>query len=402
MLRTATWILVGLPLAAQPPQEARVPFYGQELVYRYSGSASTGAAPLVVLTEGAWDFWQAGSGARGWSLVAPVNIAPAATDTYAKALEAIVTDAIKRVNADPLRVYLAGTGRGVAAVFYARGRVPHLWAAAFAALGDPTPAIDSNRLFTANAELVPLLWAGRPDDELVREKLRLAGYPFEWRDAAQIKSGEEASYLASRARPANPPRIDCETGNLAFARCYWLEITKPDPARRNDVLARSRVTPGSGAFLALGGFGYDPAAGPGVVVSWFPDNYSGPLKPGDRIVSVGGTKIADGRAYARFMDQARDEKPVAVVVQRGKQRVRIETRIVLPKREENITVRARAEWTSESRELLIVSRGVAEMRIDLPAAWVPATINWNGQEVLKAGAPGCWIVGDASRRCPAQ
>jgi len=102
------------------------------------------------------------------------------------------------------------------------------------------------------------------------------------------------------------------------------------------------------------------------------------------------------------MDQARDEKPVAVVVQRGKQRVRIETRIVLPKREENITVRVRAEWTAETRELPIVSRGVGEMRLDLPAAWVPAIINWNEQEVLKAGEPGCWIVGDSSRRCPAQ
>jgi hypothetical protein len=208
MLRAAAWILAGLPLAAQPPQEARVPFYGQELVYRYSGPASAGAAPLVVLTEGVWDYWQAGGGARGWSLVAPVNIAPAATDTYAKALEAIVADAIKRLNPDPLRVYLAGTGRGVAAVFYARGRVPHLWAAAFAAGGDPAPAIDSNRLFTANAELVPLLWAGRPDDQPAREKLRLAGYPFEWRDAAQLPAGEEANYLAGRARPANPPRIE--------------------------------------------------------------------------------------------------------------------------------------------------------------------------------------------------
>jgi hypothetical protein len=45
---------------------------------------------------------------------------------------------------------------------------------------------------------------------------------------------------------------------------------------------------------------------------------------------------------------------------------------------------------------------VAEMKIDLPAAWAPATINWNGSEVLKADAAGCWIVSDASRRCPAQ
>lgn len=396
-----TLLLIGLLPAlsgAQGPSEARVPFYGKELIFKYS--AGPAAAPLLVLTEGDWDFWLASAGRRGMSLVLPVNIAPAATDMYAKALEAIVADAVRRVQADPRRVYLAGTGRGVAAVFYARGRVPHLWAASFAALGDPKPAIDSNRLFSANVELVPLLWAGRPEDELGREKLRAAHYPFGWRDAAGFKAGEEVEFLAGHARPTNPPRIDCETGNLAFGRCYWLEITKADPARRNDVLPYSRVTPGSGASLALGGFGYDTAAGPGANVVWLPENYTGPLKMGDRIVSVGGRNIADGRDYARFMDEARDEKSVAIVVQRAKQRMRIETRIALPKREESITARVRAEWTPESRELLVVTRGVAEMRVELPEAWAPAAINWNGRDAVKADAPGCWIVGDVSRRCP--
>jgi hypothetical protein len=88
------------------------------------------------------------------------------------------------------------------------------------------------------------------------------------------------------------------------------------------------------------------------------------------------------------------------MVERGKRRHRIETRILLPKREENVTVRVRGEWFADSRELLVISRGVAEMKIDLPAAWAPAVINWNGQEILKADAAGCWVVGDAPRRCP--
>jgi membrane-associated protease RseP (regulator of RpoE activity) len=157
----------------------------------------------------------------------------------------------------------------------------------------------------------------------------------EWREAAGLKPGEELDWLAGHRRPAYPPRIDCETGNPAFARCWRLEIVKPDLARRNDVLGYSRVTPGSGA---------SPAALP---------------QPGDRIVSIGGVKIADGPDYARLMEEARVEKPMAVVVQRGRQRVR-------------------AEWTPESRE----------MRIDLPEAWVPAAINWNGQETGKADAAG--------------
>jgi hypothetical protein len=336
-----------------------------------------GQAPVLVTAGGAGGAWQKAAEARGWIVASPANLAPEASDTYVRALEAVVADALRRAGGDPLRVYLAGVGPGAAAAFYARGRVPHLWAAVFAADGDPKPAIDSHRLFAANAELVPLLWAGRPEDELIREKLRLSGYPLEWREAATLKPGEELDWLASHRRPAYPPRIDCETGNLAFARCWWLEITRPDPARRNDVLGYSRVAPGSGASLALGGL----------------------LKPGDRIVAVGGVKVAGERDLARLLEETREEKPVAVVVERGKERVRLETRIVLPKREENVTARVRAEWTPEARELLILSRGVAEMRIDLPEAWVPATINWNGQEAIRADAAGCWLVSEVSRRC---
>lgn len=398
MLGLAIAVLPALMPGVQPSGEARVPFFGKELVYRYA--AAPARAPLLVVAAG-WDYWVSAAATRGWGAVSPVNVAPAANDTFVKALEAVVADAAARMPVDTRRVYLAGAGPGAAAVLYARGRVPHLWAAAFAALGDVKPAIDSNRLFTANAGLVPLVWAGRPEDELRREKLRAAGYPFEWRNAAELKPGEELEFLAGHAAAAHPSRIDCETGNLAFGRCYWIQITRADAARRNDVLPPSRVAPGSGAYLGLGGFGYDAAApGPGVLVAWLPEGYSGPLKLQDRIVSVAGTRIADGRDYLRFMDEIREEKPAAILIQRGKERLRIETRILLPKREENVTARVRGEWLEESRELLIISRGVAEMKVDLPAAWAPAAINWNGQEVLKAAAAGCWIVGDAPRRCP--
>lgn len=391
------FFLLFLPLAAQAPREVKLPFYGRELVYRVFEPPAPGPTPLLVAADESWDLWMRVAGVRGWRLVAPANLAPAASDPYAKALEVIVADALKRMPVDPARVYLVGAGRGVAPVFYARGRVPHLWAAAFAALGDPKPAIDSNRLFAANPGLVPLLWAARPEDALIRQKLQAADYPFEWRDANQLKAGEETAFLAANARPAHPAQIDCETGNLGFARCYWLEITKPDPARRNDVLRPSRVTPGSGAYLDLGGFGYDSAA----VVAWLPEGYKGKLKLGDRIVSVGGTKIADGAAYARLMEETREQKPVGLVVERGKERIRIETRVLLPKREETVTARLRAEWSQENRELLIVSRGVAGMKLDLPQAWSPAAINWNGREILKADAPGCWIISDTPHRCPA-
>src|SRR5204862_1221910 len=100
----------------------------------------------------------------------------------------------------------------------------------------------------------------------------------------------------------------------------------------NDVLKSTRVQPGAGASLDLGGFGFNTQAeGPGVLVTWLPERYSGPLKLNDRIVSIGGKKIRDARDYVEQMDQTTEEKPVAVMVQRGKDHIRLETRVVLPK-----------------------------------------------------------------------
>src|SRR2546426_12676044 len=91
-----------------------------------------------------------------------------------------------------------------------------------------------------------------------------------------------------------------QTCALPISRCYWIEMTKFDPKQRNDVLKSTRVAPGSGASLALGPFGYDPLAeGAGVLVGWLPANYHGPLKLNDRIVSVAGKELRDGRDYAQ-------------------------------------------------------------------------------------------------------
>ena len=185
--------------------------------------------------------------------------------------------------------------------------------------------------------------------------------------------------------------------------CYWVEITRFDATERNDVLDSTRVPPiGSGAALAVGAFGYDPAApGPGLVVTRVPEKYSGPLKLNDRILSVGGTHIKDAAGFAAYLSAQNEERALGVVVLRGKDRLRLESRIALAKREENVTARVRGEFMMDGRQLLLITRGVAAVRLDLPSFWMPCTINWNGNEAGTAETAGCWSVtaGAAAERC---
>jgi hypothetical protein len=158
-------------------------------------------------------------------------------------------------------------------------------------------------------------------------------------------------------------------------------------------LESTRVIPGSGASLAVGPFGYDPAAdGPGAQVGWLPPDYSGPLKLADRIVSVLGKEIGSGREYARFMDEVVEEKAAAVVVLRGRERVRLETKINLPKREETITARVQGQYLASEKEVVIVSRAVSEMRVRIPREWAPAKVSWNGTDAVTAETAGCWVL----------
>jgi hypothetical protein len=170
-------------------------------------------------------------------------------------------------------------------------------------------------------------------------------------------------------------------------------MMKFDPKKRNDVLKPTRVMPGSSATLAIGPFGFDPLAeGPGALVGWLPDHYQGPLKLNDRIVSVAGKEVRDGREYTQVLDDIKEEKPVAILVQRGKERVRLETKILLPKREEVITARIQGRYLPDQNELLIISRAVTQVRLRIPAEWAAVSVSWNGLDVLKTESAGCWTL----------
>jgi hypothetical protein len=247
-------------------------------------------------------------------------------------------------------------------------------------------------LFGANTQAAPLLWiAPAAEVDMFRQKLTAAEFNFEARPEA--RSSDVFEWLANHQRPLSPSTVECETGNPSLARCYWIEMTKFDPKKRNDVLKSTRVMAGSGASLAIGPFGYDPLSeGPGALVGWLPPNYQGPLKLEDRIVSLAGKEIRDGREYAKSIDEITEDKPVAVLVQRGKQRMRLETKIVLPKREEVITARVQGRYLPDQKEVLLISRSVTQMRVHVPAEWAPVSLSWNGLDLVKAESAGCWVL----------
>jgi hypothetical protein len=221
-------------------------------------------------------------------------------------------------------------------------------------------------------------------------KLRASEYNLEVRSATRP---EIAQWLGGHSRDAYPDSIDCETGNPRFGRCYWLEMTGFDASRRNDALPSTRVPPGSGAYLATGAFGFDPnGSGPGVLVASLPEKYSGPLAVNDRIVSIAGRPISDARDYARFMDRLVEEKPAAIIVEREGRRIRMETGIVLPRRDEVVTARLQAHYLADMQVLEILSRSVSALRLTLPAQWAPTAVSWNGTETGKIDSPGCWLL----------
>jgi hypothetical protein len=181
-----------------------------------------------------------------------------------------------------------------------------------------------------------------------------------------------------------------------------VEVTQFDPKKRNDVLPSTRVRPGTGASLDLGGFGYDPKApGPGLLVAWLPDNYKGPLKLNDRILAVSGREIANSRDYMEFIDTVPDAKQTSVMVQRGQDKIRLETRIILPVREQNITARVQAEYIPAQKEIMLITRSVAGIKVKVPESWQVARILWNGSE-LTVAKPGCLLLTDREGEATSQ
>ena len=123
---------------------------------------------------------------------------------------------------------------------------------------------------------------------------------------------------------------------------------------------------GTGAALDLGGFGYkndDP--GPGVLVASLPPNT--PAR--SRWETASWRWMAAHRRrrpFAETMAKIDQEKAAVATVQRGKERMRMETRIILPKRDAGGTARVQAKYIPEDKEIQIVSRTVTELRVTVP------------------------------------
>jgi predicted esterase len=351
--------------------------------------------PAIALVDPAdatqWRKW---TQELGWQLIVPTVSTGANADARVEAVAAAVQAAIKDGGADPAHIYLAGRTEAAAAVFYAISRVPDLWAAGLALGGSPKPALDTGRIFAANFTDTPVLWIsdGAGDAEWAT-KLKSAGLNLEWRSAKNVSIAQVFDALLQHARKEFPDDADCETNAPKFAHCYWMEPTKFDVAERNEVLPPSRIALGSGASLDLGEFGYkidDP--GPGVLVSVLPKDYSGPLKIGDRLIELDGQPIADARDYAARMNKMYAEKQMAGLVQRGKEKLRFETRVILPSPDAFVTARVQGKHDPEDKTIQIISRSVAELRVTIPQEWVPADLYWNGVSVEDLSKPGCYLL----------
>jgi hypothetical protein len=354
-------------------------------------AAARAQSPAIAVLDAAdAPQWQALAKQAGWqAIVAPAGANPDATLT---GLVSLVRAAIGGKTVDPARVYLAGRGTAAAAVFYAISRTQDLWAAGIAIGGSPQTAIDTNRIYAANFKLVPVLWvSAEVSSEALASKLKGAGLNLEWRSAS-TKDSEVLEWLARHKRDAFPMEIDCEKDSRLFSSCYWIQMSGFDASARNDVLPSTLLRGRSGASLDLGGFGYktdDP--GPGVPVSFLPEKYSGPLKLGDRLVSLDGRPIENPRQYIEIMAKATEEKNVTVMVQRGDKRTRLETRIVLPRRDVLVTARVDARYLPADNEIQIISRTIKEMSVTIPPQWANGSkLYWNGLALERVEGPGCY------------
>jgi hypothetical protein len=373
-------LLLGWPLGSQAAQTL-------------PPAAQSGTPAVALLDADDAVQWRVWTREPGWQVIAPPGTGAPDIDSRVRSLAAAVESAIQSGSVDPARVYIAGRGDAVASVFYAISRMPDLWAAGVALGGSPKAAIDSNRIFAANSTLVPLLWLSEDDSRPMVEKLTAAQLNLEWQPASGFLTASLIQWLARHKRDAFPLSIDCETNSPTFARCYWIQPTKFDAGERNDVLPSTRIPGGTGAALDLGAFEFkvdDP--GPGVLVTSLPAKYSGPLKTGDRLVALDGKPLASARQYLELLEKFTEEKPATVTVQRGKERIRVETRITLPRRDSGVTARVQAQYLPAEKEIQIVSRTITEMRVTVAPEWIPATLLWNGLSLENLEEAGCRVL----------
>jgi len=346
---------------------------------------------LVVVDANDAAHWQAVAQEAGWQTIVPGGAFSDPIDTRALAVATAVRSAIQNSGADPARVYLAGRGDSAASVFYFVSRLPDMFAAGIAVGGSPEAALSTGRIYTVNFSNSPVLWVTDKDaDEATAQKLKAAGMWMEWRSAREMKNADVFAWLAARTRDRFPLDVDCETDSPTFASCFWLTPGKFDLSEANDVLPRTLVATAAPAALDLGAFGYKPDdPGPGVLISHLPEKYSGPLKLGDRITALDGHPIADAHEFQDLMIKATEERRTVVMVQRGKERTRVETRILVPHHDFVPTARVQGKYDPTQKQILIVSRTVTEMRVTVPEAWAGAGLFWNGLTLEKIDKPGC-------------
>lgn len=414
ILSIAAWLVIVL-LAAQSALaagiERSVRSGGRNLVYLSSKPLpSAEPAPVLVFLHGNeqasldtvrsyFAQWEEAAREQGWNLVLPWSAGAYSftSDAGMHALDAILDDFSAHGKIDHESIYLAGHGDGAPAVFYALSRRPERWAAGLAIGGDVGRAIDTNRLFAGNAAAIPILWVYEEERrELLQQsigRLQSAGFDLTLLAANEYSVKDSIAWLKPHRAGTLPIRLDYETGSPDFTRDFWVNIRQFDYALRNDALDSTRVDPGAGAFLRLGGFGYDPSgSGPGISVKWLPANYKGPLKREDVITSIGGTMIEDARHYAEFMEGQRESRDVGIILLRNGKAQRIETRIVIPHRDETETARVHAEYLASAGEIMLVSRGVKVLEVTVPEAWAPVKLSWNGIDMAGRAEAGCWLL----------
>jgi hypothetical protein len=110
---------------------------------------------------------------------------------------------------------------------------------------------------------------------------------------------------------------------------------------------------------------------------------------GDRLLELDGKPIENARQYEQTLRDATEERAAVVLVARGAERRRIETRIRMPARPTSVTARVQAKYLPADDEIRIVTRAVTELHVTIPPHWVPATLYWNGLPLEEIRTPGC-------------
>src|SRR5260370_34168474 len=110
------------------------------------------------------------------------------------------------------------------------------------------------------------------------------------------------------------------------------------------------------------------------------------------MAALDGGEIVNARQYRDQSEAVAEERLAVATVQRGKDRIRMETRIIVPRRDPAISARVEAQYLPADQEIQIVSRTVTEMHITVPPQWARARLLWNGLSLENMTEPGCWVL----------